>query len=193
MAHKFDPARMGSLISDRRQEAVKPLELLQRAGLKTPDFVLDLGCGAGFFALPAARIVGQAGRVVGLDVQPEMVVATQEAARQAGLTNLEVFLSPNDYELPPGLARMDWVLLAYVLHEVSDPQQLLWVALQALKPQGRLLVIEWPKAEGLHGPPLTERLSPADLAAFYQPLDLQQLNFWESPPEYYALVLARRR
>lgn len=190
MVHKFDPARLGSLTSDRRQQAVKPLALLQRAGVRAEQTILDWGCGAGFFALPAAQLVGPNGRLIGVDVQPEMVSATQEAARQAGLTNVEVRLASGDYDLPEGIGPVDWVILAYVLHEVGDPQKLLRAARQILAPQGRLLIIEWPKEEGPHGPPLAERLSPADLPAWYQPLDLRRQMFWEVPPEYYALVLA---
>ena len=89
MVHKFDPARMGSLTSERRQQAVKPLDLLQRAGVQAGDPVLDWGCGAGFFALPAARLVGEAGSVTAVDVQPEMVEATQQAAVTAGLAQCE--------------------------------------------------------------------------------------------------------
>jgi len=190
MVHIFDPARLASLTSTRRQQAVKPQELLHRAGLQAGETVLDWGCGAGFFALPAAALVGQAGRVIGVDLQPEMVMATQEAARQAGFGNLEVRLTPGAYELPPDLPKVDWVLLAYILHEVDDPQRLLRVAQRAMKPQGRLLIIEWPKEAGPHGPPLAERLSPVELTAFYRPLGLQERDFWENRPEYYALVLA---
>lgn len=190
MVHIFDPAHLGSLTSARREQAVKPRELLHKAGLQARETVLDWGCGAGFFALPAAELVGQGGLVIGVDLQPEMVAATQEAAHQAGLGNLEVKLAPGAYELPPDLPKVDWVLLAYILHEVDDPQRLLRVAQRAMKPQGRLLIVEWPKEAGPHGPPLAERLSPAELAAFYQPLGLQEQDFWENRPEYYALVLA---
>ena len=51
------------------------------------------------------------------------------------------------------------------------------------------MIVEWPKVEGPHGPPLAERLAPADLAAFYEPLGLRAIQFWEALPEYYALVL----
>ncbi len=192
MAHIFDPARLGSLTSERRQQAVKPGDLLRRAGLQANDTILDLGCGAGFFVLPAARIVGESGAVIAIDIQPAMVLATQEAAKQAGLTHVSVHLAPGAYELPVGLPKTDWVLLAYVLHEVAAPQKLLAVAQAALKPHGRLLIIEWPKEEGPHGPPLAERLAPADLAAIYRPLGLRERDFWEARPEYYALVLANQ-
>jgi ubiquinone/menaquinone biosynthesis C-methylase UbiE len=190
MVHKFDPARMGSLTSERRQQAVRPLELLQRAGIKAGDRILDWGCGAGFFALPAARLAGAAGNVTAVDIQTEMVAATQQAADQEGLTNIKV-MAAGEYDLPLGLPAFDWVILAYILHEVHDPGRLLTMARGALKPGGRLLTIEWPKEIGPHGPPAAERLAPADLAALYQPLGLQEVDFWEIPPEYYALVLRR--
>ena len=190
MAHKFDPARMGSLTSERRQEAVKPLELLQRAGVQRGETILDWGCGAGFFAVPAARLVGEAGRVVAVDVQPEMVAVTQKAAEEAGLANIKV-MTAEEYELPAGLSDFDWVVLAYVLHEVPEPRRLIQLAQKALKPEGRLLVVEWPQEIGPHGPPAAERLSPTDLAAWYEPLGLQREAFWEASPEYYALVLRR--
>ncbi len=188
MVHKFDPARMGSLTSERRQQAVKPLELLQRAGVQAGDTILDWGCGAGFFALPAARLVSESGRVTAVDVQPEMVEATQQAAAKAGLANMRV-MAAGEYELPAGLPAFDWVILAYILHEVHDPRRLIELAQGALKPGGRLLIVEWPKEVGPHGPPAAERLAPADVAALYQPLGLQEVQFWEVPPEYYALVL----
>uniref|UniRef100_UPI00404A6165 class I SAM-dependent methyltransferase n=1 Tax=Desulfobacca sp. TaxID=2067990 RepID=UPI00404A6165 len=189
MVHLFNPDRMESLLSERRQQAVRPRALLQRAGLQAGATVLDWGCGAGFFALPAAQLVGPSGLVIGVDLQPEMVAATQEAASRAGLTNLRVILAPGPYDLPPDLPAVDWVLLAYILHEVDAPERLLQLAQRTLKPQGRLLVVEWPKEAGPHGPPLAERLSPAELAPFYQPWGWQVQDFWESRPEYYALVL----
>jgi ubiquinone/menaquinone biosynthesis C-methylase UbiE len=176
------------LTSERRQQAVKPLELLQRAGIQAGETILDWGCGAGFFALPAARLVGEAGSVIAVDVQPEMVAATQEAAAQAGLATIKV-MAAGEYELPAGLPAFDWVILAYILHEVHDPRRLLELAQAALKTGGRLLIVEWPQEVGPHGPPAAERLAPGELAAWYQPLGLQQVEFWEAPPEYYALVL----
>ena len=188
MAHKFDPARLGSLTSERRQEAVKPIELLQRAGVQAGDMILDWGSGAGFFAVPAARLAGETGRVVAVDVQPEMVTATKEAVARVGLANVEV-MAAAEYQLPPGLPAFDWVILAYILHEVHEPRRLLELARKALKPGGRLLIVEWPQEIGPHGPPAAERLTPTDLAAWYEPLGLQQEAFWEASPEYYAQVL----
>ncbi len=135
MVHRFDPGQLAALISDRRQAAVRPRELLQQVGLGAGQVILDLGCGAGFFTLPAAELVGPTGRVIATDVQPEMIEATLRRATALNLANIEVYLTP-EYELPVGLPACDWVILAYVLHEVNDPGRLLALARSALKPGG---------------------------------------------------------
>lgn len=189
MVHKFDPSRIPSLLSDRRQQAVQPRQLLQRLGLAPGMVVLDLGCGAGFFTLPAAELVGPEGLVIATDVQAEMVQATQEIVAGAGLTNVRTYLT-GEYQLPPELPPCDRVILAYVLHEVAEPRRLLALAQAALKPQGQILVLEWPKEAGPHGPPLAERLGPEDLEPLYESLGLSRKLFLAGGSEYYALVLA---
>ena len=121
-----------------------------------------------------------------------MVKATKEAAAKAGLANIEV-LTGREYKFPEGLPAFDWVILAYILHEMHEPGRMLAMAQGALKPGGHLLVLEWPQEIGPHGPPAAERLSPSDLEALYKPLGLKREAFWEAPPEYYALVLREKR
>ena len=113
-----------------------------------------------------------------MDVQPEMVTAAQGAVAKAGLANIDV-IAAGEYELPVGLPAFDWVILAYILHEVHEPRRLLELSQRALKPGGRLLIVEWPQEIGPHGPPAAERLAPADLAAWYQPLGFARGEFWE--------------
>lgn len=189
MGHRFDPQRLPALVSERRRQAIRPRELLQRLGLGPGAVVWDLGCGAGFFTLPAAEVVGPTGQVIATDVQPEMVQATREAAAAGNFSNIRVYLT-GDYEAPPALPPVDWVLLAYVLHEVAEPRRLLALAAANLKPQGRLVILEWPKEDGPHGPPVAERLSPEEVRSFYEPLQLRPLLYLERKPEYYVLVLA---
>src|SRR5262245_56657585 len=63
---------------------------VRHAGLKPGEVVLDLGCGAGIDTLIAARLVGPSGRVIGLDMTPEMVERARRNASDAGLQNIEI-------------------------------------------------------------------------------------------------------
>ena len=70
-----------------------PYKALQAAGLKAGQRVLEVGCGPGFFTIPASRIVGEGGSVVAIDVNPLAVEKVQEEVDEAGVTNVEVMLT----------------------------------------------------------------------------------------------------
>ena len=65
-----------------------PLKWLQAAGLKPGHTALEVGCGPGFFTIPAAKLVGDQGRVVALDIHPLAVRRVRQKARRAGLANV---------------------------------------------------------------------------------------------------------
>ena len=69
---------------------VKPADIVGQAGLKYGQKVADFGCGAGFFTLPAARLVGDEGVVYAVDIMPDRLAVTQSSAQQAGLKNVQV-------------------------------------------------------------------------------------------------------
>lgn len=187
MAPPFDPAKKHVLDSEARRQSTRPLELLTWAGIKAGQTVLDLGCGTGFFTLPAARLVGPTGKILATDIQPEMLAAVESAVAAQGLTNVEIFPG-QEYELHRHFS-VDWVLLAFVLHEVRNPARLLALARKMLAPGGRILVIEWPKEESPKGPPVKVRLSPEDIQTLAHPLGLATLQRRDLRPHYYAMVL----
>lgn len=71
--HKFDLARLHRLDRPERQAHLRPAELLEAHGVGPGMTVVDIGCGTGFFTLPAAALAGEAGRVYALDIAPEML------------------------------------------------------------------------------------------------------------------------
>ena len=189
MAHKFDPARMGSLTSERRQEAVKPLELLQRAGVQAGETILDWGCGAGFFAVPAARLVGEAGQSSRSGCPAGDGGGDAKSCGQRQVWPILRSWPPKNINCRRGCPILTGLFWLIFFTKCTNPAGCMELAQKALKPDGRLLVVEWPQEIGPHGPPAAERLAPADLAAWYEPLGLQREAFWEAAPEYYALVL----
>jgi ubiquinone/menaquinone biosynthesis C-methylase UbiE len=106
--------------------------------------VLEPGCGMGFFTLPLARMVGPAGRVVAVDVQPRMVEGLRRRARRAGLLPRVEAVSCVDGDL--GLSRfaetIDVAFAIHVVHEVRDRTGFFAQVRAALRPGGRMLVLE---------------------------------------------------
>lgn len=161
MPHKFDIRERQHLLDDTRYESLQPEQLLRRLGLKAGDTMADIGCGPGFFTLPAAEIVGPQGVVIAADVQGEMLSAVKSRVVERGLTNVRVLkTSETDISLPPG--SVDFALLAFVLDEVEHRSSFLHRVARILKPGKRVVVIEWQKHETEVGPPLADRLSPEE-------------------------------
>ncbi|EHQ89651.1 class I SAM-dependent methyltransferase [Desulfosporosinus youngiae] len=107
-------------------------------------FVLDIGCGMGYFSLPMAKLVGDKGSVLAIDLQERMLTALNRRARKANLTNnLETRLcSNNSLNLDDVAGKIDFALAFAMVHEVPDKDRLLIELHKALKSGGKLLIAE---------------------------------------------------
>jgi len=112
----------------------------------------DIGCGAGFFALPAARITGPKGKVYGVDANPASITALKEEAEKEELKNL--FLTAGEAETTiPCEQCADFVFFGIALHDFHDPAKVLQNARRMIKPGGKLIDLDWKKEELPIGPP----------------------------------------
>jgi len=100
----------------------KPRERLEQIGLRQGQNVLEYGCGAGSFTIPAARIVEDS-TVYAADIHPLAIEAVAKRARKENLSNIQTILTDRDTDLPD--ESIDVVLLYDTLHMVRDKQALL--------------------------------------------------------------------
>jgi arsenite methyltransferase len=109
------------------------------ASLKEGEVVLDLGSGAGFDCFLAAKKVGAKGRVIGVDMTPEMLDKARENARKVGAANVEFRLGEIE-NLPVADGSVDAVISNCVINLAPDKARVFAEAFRALKPGGRLMV-----------------------------------------------------
>ena len=130
------------LIRDSREREERCSLLLANLGIRRGMTVCDLGCGNGFYSLPLARLVGPAGRVLAVDIQPEMLALLEQREAAAGLDNIETILGQvHDPRLPADA--VDLILLVDVYHEFSHPEQMLAAMRRALKADGLIALVEY--------------------------------------------------
>ena len=130
-----------------RVEEEQPERVLDTMRLRPGDVVADVGCGSGYYARRMARRVQPGGIVYCEDIQPEMLDIMRERAADEGVTGIEPVLgTPTDPKLPAGA--VDWVIIADVYHEMSDPEPMLAGIRQALSPRGRVALLEYRVEDG---------------------------------------------
>lgn len=128
---------MRSWISERPEDLLGP-------HLEAGAMVVEPGPGMGFFTLPMARIVGENGRIVAVDIQPKMVEALRRRARKAGLDGrIEARLAhPESLGLADLDGAADFVLAFAVVHEMPSAGSFFGQAAAVLKRGGVLLLAE---------------------------------------------------
>jgi SAM-dependent methyltransferase len=114
---------------------------LERVGIRSGERVLELGPGPGAFTVDAARRVGPEGRLIVVDIQPEMIARVEARVREASLDNVETHVR-SAYDLPIEDASVDRAFLIAVLPEIPDRARALDELRRVLKPGGVLSITE---------------------------------------------------
>ena len=188
MSAKFDPRLKDRLVSEERHALLRPSDLLRELGLMPGDTLADIGCGPGFFAIPAAEIVGKEGLVLAADIQGEMLAALRSRVQEHELVNVRM-VKTSETEIPLQDGCADMALVAFTLHEVEQRARFLHRVRRLLKPKGRMVVIEWEKRDEETGPPASARLTPEEVLMDAEASGLHLADRRSLNEHHYALVL----
>jgi len=156
--HSFGDAEKWSHVFDdpQRDEWQKPHEVIKALALKRGAVVADIGAGTGYFSARLANMLS-GGKVYAVDIEPDMVKYLAERAKREALPNMvAVTGTPGDPRLP---AKADLVLLVDVYHHIDARQRYFDKLRAALKPGGRVAVIDF-RLDSPEGPPKEARIAP---------------------------------
>jgi ubiquinone/menaquinone biosynthesis C-methylase UbiE len=127
-----------------RESEEAPTKAIAALKLREGQVVADVGAGSGYYTMLLRAAVGPRGRVYATDIQPEMLALIRKKVETRRLANVELVLgTPTESRLPDGAIEL--ALMVDVYHELAQPQLFLQSLKRALKPDGRLVLIEFRK------------------------------------------------
>ena len=175
------------------QNFLKPDQVLLEAGLRPEMYVVDLGCGNGFFTMPAASIVGNQGQVIAVDILEESLSKIMSQARlnrQKNIRTLHFDLEDSTgSEIPP--LSCDFVLIGKVLPQFSKPENLVKEAYRILKTGGVAVIVEWKKEHMVLGPSYELRLAQEEARSMFVKKGFKFLREFEPDKYHYVLLLQK--
>lgn len=187
MAHKFDAKKAKILDSIDRRKFLNPDSILKKSGLDSNTVFADLGCGSGYFTIPASLIVK---KVYAIDVQQEMLDIIGEKIWRENLKNIETVLS-GESSIPLPDKSVDVLFMSNVFHELEDREGILNEAKRILTGRGKMIIIDWKKMEMEMGPPVEERLSDDEVVSICERGGFRLMERMEAGVYNYMLVFGK--
>jgi ubiquinone/menaquinone biosynthesis C-methylase UbiE len=141
IAHVMGHMGAGWLERRSREAEEKPSKVVSALHLKPTDVVADIGAGTGYMSFRMASLVPE-GKVLAVDVQPEMLDILGFLQQERHITNVEpVLATPTNTNLPQ--ESIDLALMVDAYHEFEYPQEVMQGIIGALKPGGRVVLVEY--------------------------------------------------
>jgi ubiquinone/menaquinone biosynthesis C-methylase UbiE len=138
-----------------------PLENIEKMGIQPGMKIADFGSGVGTYTLPLARFVGELGKVYAVDVQKDLLNRLKKEAESAGVKNIEIIWA--DLDLSNGSKMkdksLDRVLIINTMFQVESREGVLKEARRILKPEGKLIIIDWEASFSGMGPESSQVIS----------------------------------
>jgi ubiquinone/menaquinone biosynthesis C-methylase UbiE len=175
----------GNDIGRRRWQ--NPEHILTSVEVREGSTFIDVGCGDGFFAIPAAKLVGGGGKVYGIDINRDAINRLQRRASQENLNNLEVIVG-NAEETVLCDACGDFVFFGINLHDFTDQRKVLDTARKMLKPTGKLVNLDWKKEPMTLGPPYHIRFSKDEATHLIEEADFHVNEVRDVSPYHYIII-----
>jgi ubiquinone/menaquinone biosynthesis C-methylase UbiE len=178
------------LVRAEREAEEAPDRALDAIGIRKGSVVADLGAGVGYFTWRLAERVGPEGQVFAVDIQPQMLERLRQNVEERGLKNVEAVLGETaDPKLPQN--GVDMILLVDVYHEFSEPQNMLGKIRQALKPDGRLVLLEYRKEDPAVPIRPEHKMSVADVKAELEPEGFRLERVSDVLPRQHILIFRK--
>lgn len=187
MAHKFDTKNKHKLDNEKRRELLPPEQTLINLHLQEEDIMADIGCGIGYFTIPASKIVGENGKIFAMDISSEMLKDVEIKISDNNISNIETILTEeNDLKLSDN--KVTFAFISLVLHEANDKENFLNEVKRIITPNGKIAIVEWEKIKSEFGPPIDHRLDRVNLMKLLDKVGFSTIESIDIGENFYGIM-----
>lgn len=191
IAQVMGPGGIPWLDRQEREQEERPADVLAAMDLRDGEVVADLGAGSGYFTFRIAPRVGKTGRVLAVEIQDEMIEALRRRMTAQKITNVEIVKgAESDPHLPAG--GVDLALMVDVYHELTYPYEVMTAVRKALKPEGRVVFVEYRKEDPTVRIKELHKMSVAQLDKEMQAVGFARLRTVETLPLQHIVIFEKR-
>ena len=191
IAQVMGPGGIEWLDRREREEEEHPAKVIDALDLRPGEIVADLGAGSGYFTFRIAPKVGEAGKVLAVEIQEAMLNTLRIRAAAQKVTNVEVVQgSEIDPHLPS--TGVDLVLVVDVYHELAYPFEVMTKVREALKPGGRVVFVEYRKEDPKVPIKEVHKMSLAQLEKEMNAVGLVRVRTVETLPLQHIVIFEKR-
>jgi precorrin-6B methylase 2 len=180
----------GWLDRPEREKEEQPTRLIALLKFKPGEVVADVGAGSGYLTFRVAEKVGATGKVLAVDVQPEMLDIIRKKMKDKGVANVEPVLgAETDPKLPA--AAVDTIVMVDVYHEFSHPYEMSEAMVKALKVGGRLVFAEYRREDETVPIKLVHKMSERQVKKEMAAFPLKHVKTDDSLPWQHVIVFEK--
>ncbi len=188
MSYKFNPAKLSKLNNPSRMKDIPPRYVWEVLNLESPRTIVDIGAGTGFFTVPFLEMMDR-GKAYACDTAPQMI-EWMNANIIPENPSIETVLLESEI-LPLDDSTADLVFMINLHHELDNPDATLKESFRLLKPEGKILIIDWKKQEMPEGPPAEHRISEQTIAGQLEKAGFSGIAI-DTTLEKHYLITARK-
>jgi precorrin-6B methylase 2 len=181
----------GWLDRPQREKEEHVSKVLPPLKIKKGDHVADFGAGTGFYSVMLADLVGDMGKVYAIDIQPDMLAIIKGKVKKRGLKNVEVVkCTETDPKLPK--ASVDLVFMVDVYHELNFPFEVGEKLVDALKPGGRMVFVEYRLEDDNVPIKLVHKMSQKQVLREMEPFPLRHVETQNHLPWQHVIIFEKK-
>lgn len=171
-------------------ELLNPPEILKRAGIAEGMKVVDMGCGsAGHFVFAAAHMVGEKGRVYGVDILKSALGGVESRGKIEGVTNVDTIWS--DIEVYNGTKIASGSIDLVLIINNEPNEAMLKESARLVKEGGKFVLVDWEKTVAPFGPPTKDRLDKETVKKQAAALGFGNVEEFKAGPYHFGLIFTR--